>query len=196
MDVVNNNVSFQAKPGKRLLKKINKEFNNDTQKVNRYVQLFEDTFSPNLDKETIIDINKDNYLVFSNNNFPNTKYRFKSKLRSDKNIAQTLIKECPRDFSYAEGNLFKVIIKKCINSGIEIPAIRNKAESCFANPKRRDVFLEKLKVAERIKKEDPQSTLEMGEFDYMQNVITQEEMDAKGMNNSGIKLEDFILNLD
>ena len=55
---INNDISFRAKLGKNLLKQINKEFGHDKIRMNKYVQLFDDTFASNIDKETVIDINK------------------------------------------------------------------------------------------------------------------------------------------
>ena len=36
-----NNISFQAKPGKELVKQLNKEFNNNAQKTDKFIKLFD-----------------------------------------------------------------------------------------------------------------------------------------------------------
>ena len=176
---INNEFSFRAKLGKRLLKQINKEFKNEKVRTNKYVALFDDTFTRNIDKETVVDITKHNNLVFSNTNFPDVKYQHSSKIRTMYGIAKTLINECSRTISGGEIYLFKNIIRKYLNKGIDFSELEQMAEKII-NTTSRERFLEKIKVAERIKKEFPETTFSNEEFDYMQNKIMQEEAEIPG----------------
>ena len=179
MDITINNLSFRAKPGKNILKLVNREFNNDKTKLNKYVRLFEDTFESNLDKETVVDINKNRHFVFSNNSFPVIKYQHSSKMKVSNSYAQTFINECSRIFGSGEIDLFKVIIRKHLNNGNSTEGLKQLAKKIL-NPKSREYFDEYIKVAERIKKEFPDSKISKEEFDYIQNIIMQEEANTPG----------------
>lgn len=176
MDKKINNISFQAKLGKNILKKVSKEFEYDKNKVSKYSKLFENTFISNIDKNTIIDINKNDYFVFSNSKCPNIKYQYKySKLMVKNNIAETLLNECSKIFVNAENNLFKVIIGNYLRLGKNVPFLEDFANSAISNPKSKKNFMENLNIAKRIMKENPNSKLLRYEFDYMINKIMQEE---------------------
>ena len=179
MDITINDVSFRAKPGKNVLKKINKEFNGDITRLNKYVQLFDDTFSANLDRKTVVDINKNNNFVFSNSNFPYIKYQHYSKMRVKSSIAKALINECSKIFGEGEINLFKNITSKYLNKGTSLSELKQMANK-ISNHKSREYFLEIIKVAERIKKEFPNSKFSAEELDYIQNKIMQEEANTPG----------------
>ena len=75
----NYNITFQAKPGSKLLKSVKKEFHGDKERTRKFAGLFEDTFTNNTDKNTVIDINKNKNLIFSNNLFPNTLFTIINK---------------------------------------------------------------------------------------------------------------------
>lgn len=180
METTINNVSFRAKLGKNILKRVNKEFCGDKTRVEKYVQLFDDTFASNIDKETVVDINKNKNFVFSNNHFPNIKYQHRSKMRETGSVAKTLINECSRIFGGGENSLFKIIICKYLNKGIAPQKMREFADKFFTNTKSKESFLEKIKVAERIKEEYPDTKFSKDEFDYVQNIILQEEAETPG----------------
>ena len=182
MDITINDLSFRAKLGKNIIKKINKEFNYDKTRTDKFAQLFEDTFVSNLDKETVVDINKKRNFIFSNTNFPEVKYQHYSKVREINNIAKALINECSRIFVGGESSLFKIIICKYMNNGVEPQHLRQLADKVLTNAKSKESFLEKIKVAERIKKDYPDSKFSSDEFDYVQNVIMQEEAETPGTN--------------
>lgn len=191
MDLTINNLSFRAKLGKNIVKRINKEFCGDKVRVEKYIQLFDDTFALNIDKETVIDINKSKNFVFSNNNFPNVKYQHSSKMRETGSIAKALINECSKIFGGGESSLFKIILCKYMKEGIELQKVRKFADKVFTNTKSKESFLEKIKIAERIRKDYPNSKFSQDEFDYVQNIIMQEE--AK---TPGTKLYDLIHNFE
>lgn len=179
MDLTVNDISFRAKLGKNILKRVNKEFCGDKTRVEKYIQLFEDTYASNIDKETVVDINKNRNFVFSNNSFPNIKYQHSSKMRKTASVAKTLINECSRVFGGGENSLFKVIIRKFLNNGKGTEELKYLAKNIY-NQKSRKSFLEKIKIAERIKKEYPDTKFSGDEFDYIQNVIMQEEAETPG----------------
>ena len=190
MDISINELPFRAKLGKSIIKKLNKEFDYDKTRTDKYVRLFEDTFASNIDKETVIDINKNNNFVFSTNHFPNIKYQHSSKLKVDKSAAKTLINECSKIFSSGENDLFKIIISKYLNKDFRIQPLENIANNLI-NPSSKKHFLENLQIAERLKKENPKSALTREEFLYMQNKIMQEESETPGT-----KLYNLINNFD
>ena len=176
MDKKINNISFQARLGKNILKKVSKEFEYDQNKVNKYSKLFENTFISNIDENTIVDINKNNYFVFNNSKCPNIKYQYKySKLRVKTNIAKTLLNECSKIFANAENNLFKVIIGNYLRDGKNVQFLEDFANSAITNPKSKKNFLENLNIAKRIIKENPNSKLLKYEFDNMINKMMQED---------------------
>lgn len=179
MDITINGTSFRAKLGKNILKNLNKEFKGDKTRVEKYVQLFDDTFSLNIDKETVVDITKKNYFIFSNTNFPDVKYQHDSKIRETKGIAKALINECSRTVGSGEDYLFKTIISKYLNRGMDFCELEQMVKKIF-NPKSKESFMEKIKVAERIKKEFPKTKYSQDEFDYVQNIVMQEDAEILG----------------
>lgn len=191
MDITINDISFRAKLGKNILKKINKEFNYDKTRTDKFTQLFEDAFVSNIDKETVVDINKNKNFVFSNNNFPDVKYQHSSKMRKTNDIAKTLINECSRTFGAGEANLFELIIIKYINKGNCVQKIQQLANNAITNLKSKDCFLENLKAAERLKEEQPNSKLNKYSLNDMKIKIMQEDAETPGT-----KIYDFIHNLD
>ena len=180
MDISINELSFRAKLGKNIIKKINKEFNYDKTKTNKFTQLFEDTFVSTIDKETVVDINKNNNLIFSNNAFPDIKYQHTSKMRKTNDIAKTLINECSRTFGEGEADLFELIIIKYINKGKDIQNIRQLANNAIANLKSKECFLDNLKAAKRLKDEQPNSKLNKYNLNDMKIKIMQEEVETPG----------------
>ena len=190
MELTVNDISFRAKIGKNLLKKINEEFGHDKVRTDKYVQLFDETFARNIDKETVVDINKNRKFIFSNDNFQGVKFQHRSKMRKTESAAKTLINECSRIFGGGENDLFKVITRKYLEKGADFSELKKLAEK-ITNPKSREFFLEKVKAAERLKKENPETKFSFDEFDYIQNVIIQEEAVTPGT-----KLYDLIHSLD
>ena len=58
--------------------------------------------------------------------------------------------------------------------------MRNQSQAVFTNTKSKESFSEKVKIAERIKKDYPDSKFTQDEFDYVQNIIMQEEAETPG----------------
>ena len=176
---INNDISFHAKLGKNILKRVNKEFCGDKARIEKYIQLFHDTFESNIDKETVVDINKKRNFIFSNTNFPEVKYQHIFKMTETGSVARTLINECSRIFGSGEIDLFKLIIRKHLNNEKDTEKLKQLANK-IRNPKSRAYFDEYVKIAERIKKEFPDSKFSREEFDYFQNIIMQEEANTPG----------------
>ena len=179
MDMTINNISFRAKLGKNVLKQVSKEFNNDKTKIAKYEKMFDDVFAQNIDKNTVVDINKDMNFVYSNDLFPVVKYQSKSKLLARKDIAKSLINECSREISYSEHNLFKVIVSKSLKSKKDFQPIQQKAEY-LSNKRSKKAFNETIAIAKRLLKENPDSELTNSEFSYMSNKMLQEEAETPG----------------
>ena len=179
MDLKIDDTSFRATPGKNILKKINKEFGGDKTRVSKYVQLFQDTFVLTLDKETVVDVNKNNNFIFSNKNFPHIKYQHRSNMRAANSIAKTLINECSKIFGNGENSLFRIVISKSLNKGVGFRELEQAAQK-ISNPKSREYYIENVKIAKRLKKEYPKTKFSSEEFDYMQNKMLQEEAETPG----------------
>ena len=179
MDITINDFSFRANLGKNIIKKIYKEFNYDKTRTDKFAQLFEDTFVSNLDKETVVDINKKRNFIFSNTNFPEVKYQHIFKMTETESVARTLINECSRIFGEGENSLFKVILGKYLSNGKTPEELKELAKNIIT-PKSKKSFLEKIKVAERIKKEYPDTKYSKDEFTYIENLMLQEEAETPG----------------
>ncbi len=168
----NYNITFQAKPGSKLLKSVKKEFHGDKERTRKFAGLFEDTFTNNTDKNTVIDINKNKNLIFSNNLFPDMKYCYKTTLSSDKSLAQSMLNECPKTMARGEVALFRHIISKLFLKDKNFDKIDKIVQSVNINPK----FIENLSTAKKIIAENPTSELSSIEFDVMNMKTAEAEL--------------------
>ena len=157
----NYNIIFQAKPGSKLLKSVKKEFHGNIERTQKFSGLFEDTFTCNTDINTVIDIDRNKNLIFSNESFPDIKYCYKTTLSSDKSLAKSMLKECPKTMARGEVSLFL--------KDKNFDKIDKIAQSVNINPK----FIENLSTAKKIIAENPASKLSSIEFDVM-NMKTAE----------------------
>ena len=165
----NYNIIFQAKPGSKLLKSVKKEFHGDIERTRKFSGLFEDTFTNNTDKNTVIDIDRNKNLIFSNESFPDIKYCYKTTLSSDKSLAKSMLKECPKTMARGEVSLFRHIISKMFLKDKNFNKIDTIVQHVSPNPK----FIEILSTAKKIIAENPASKLSSIEFDVM-NMKTAE----------------------
>jgi len=117
---VKNDISFQAKVGKRLLRQVRKEFDNNEIKVEKFEKMFQDTFQRNVDENLVIDIDKNKNLVFSHLSIPNVKYASSKVRNGNQSIAKYVMNECSKTYGYGEYMLFKNIISKSHNKGKDI----------------------------------------------------------------------------
>lgn len=180
MDIYSNDISFQARAGKNVLKIVKKEFNGDKIRTAKFEQLFEDTFAKNLDENTIIDLDKNNKYIFSHPAFPKIKHKSPEKPVFKKSFANSLLTECPKILGSIEIKMLRTIIAKSIKSGRSFEDLENFAQKIFKNEKSKENFLENLNLAKRIKKEYPKSKLKDFEFDYMLNVVLEEQANTTG----------------
>ena len=175
-----NNISFCAVPGKNLLKSVEREFNGDKTKLNKFISLFDKTYAETVEKNTVIDIDKNQNYVLRNLNFPHTKYKPKAHLASGKSIAEAIITECPRVFGWGEQLLFQRIVKKAIKNGIPLEELEIIIKQKFPEAKSQQKFLDVIKSAKRIQAENPKSKFTDIEFEIMDNKIGQEEINTPG----------------
>lgn len=180
MDILTNNISFQARVGKNALKVVKNEFDSDMSRVKKFEQLFEDTFAKNLDKGTIVDLDKNNNFVFSHSAFPKIEYKSNENLTFKKSFANSLLFECPKTLANIENKMFRTIISKGIKSGKTFEEIENNALKIFLNEKAKNRFSENIYLAKRIKQQFPKSELRDFEFDYMNNLVMEEEAETPG----------------
>ena len=159
-----NNISFQATPGKNLIKKVTKEFNGSVDKTDKFITLFEKAFKTNLDSNTIVDINKHYNYILSNTNFPNIKYCIPSYPSSNQLTAQRVLNECSKTFTHGELSLFRNIISKSYQKTKSLNVIRTQAQ----NTKINDRFFSQLALAEKIISKNSDSKLSNIEFDSME----------------------------
>ena len=180
MEICNNNIAFEARVGKNALKILKNDFGGDTDKVAKFEHLFDDTFSKNIDSDTVVDVDKSGNYVFSHSEFPKIKHKTTEKPAFKKSFANSLLQECPKTLARIENKMFRTIISKSVNSGKSFEDLENIAQKVFKNEKSKNKFLENLSVAKRIKKEYPKSKLKDFEFDYMNMVILEEEAKTPG----------------
>ena len=184
---INDNISFQGKPGPLVINYAQKEFGGDLQRVKKYANLFDNTFSANIDKNTVVDLNSDNKYIFSNTNFPGIKYisdvmiNIKTNVESSfkNNILQSLLMECPKIISRIETNLFRDIVVKSLKQGKSVQDLYIEANK-IENNKSKKNFLDNLNLAELIIKENPNSELTKDDFDFMNIKLMEKEANKPG----------------
>ena len=184
---INDNISFQGKPGPLVINYAQKEFGGDLQRVKKYANLFDSTFSANIDKNTVVDLNSDNKYIFSNTNFPGIKYisdvmiNIKTNVESSfkNNILQSLLMECPKIISRIETNLFRDIVVKSLKQGKSVQDLYIEANK-IENNKSKKNFLDNLNLAELIIKENPNSELTKDDFDFMNIKLMEKEANIPG----------------
>ncbi len=177
---IQNNISFQAKLGNNVQKILKKEFKNDKNKLARFEKLFEDAFTKNLDNGTIIDLDKNNQYVFSHVGYNKIKHKTNISPVFKISYSYSLLQECPKTLARIENKMFRTIISKSINAGEIFENLQKKAEHLFTNQKSLKEFIENISVAKRLKQKFPKSKLKDFEFDYMTNIMLEEEANKPG----------------
>lgn len=180
MEINQNHISFQAKLGNNAVKIIKKEFNDDTNKVQKFERLFADTFEHNIDSNTVVDIDKNRKYVFSNSVFPDIRCKTDVCINVKDTYSKALLQECPKTLLYLENKLFRTVIAKSIKSGKSFEELENLVSKFFRNVKSKKYFLENLSIAKLIKEENPKSQLKDYEFDYMNIQIMEKEANTEG----------------
>ena len=176
---IQNNITFQAKPGANVLNIAKKEYGYTPERLEKFINLYKDTFIKNIDENTVVDLTADNKYIFSNELFPNIKYLSNVALEIKEDLLQSFVNECPKILARIEGYMFKDIISKSIFKGSSFENLAKIAEG-IKNGGRKKEFLRNLNLAERIKKENPNSKLTPIEFDAMSCKLMQEEAETPG----------------
>lgn len=185
--------SFQAKLGKNLTQELRKEFKYNSTKLEKFEKIFQDTFKKNIDENTILDINKENKLMFSHSLFPRIKYCQNYKLPKDNFLGKRILNECSKTIGNGEYNLFQLIISTSIKNGGSLKKLL-KISKKIKNNTSKQRFQDLLNVANLIKKENPKSKLTHNDFANMEMKIMEEEMHREGselsnlIKNLGFKL--------
>jgi hypothetical protein len=133
----------------------------------------EKAFENTTDNSTVVDIDKNKNLIFSNSLFPRIKYNYSAWLKYSKSVAKELVNSCTATIARGERMLFKHIIASEINAGKSFEELFNSAQN-FTNPERQNVFLNILSTARRAKVEHPQQKLDISLIDYMDMKIAEE----------------------
>ncbi len=173
------NLSFNAQVGKHLLKGVQQQYNGNLQKVDKFVDLFEQTFSNLLDEGTIVDINKENRYVLSHTSFPKIAYMLRYSVLGIKPLAESIITECPKIFGYGERLLFQHITRRSINN-VSLNKLEKFVQTEIKTTENQKKFLEVIDLAKRIKEENPDSKLRNIEFEIMDNRVMDEELNTPG----------------
>lgn len=176
---------FKAKLGKNITQTLRKEFEYNPVKLQKYEQLFQDTFKKNIDENTILDINKENKLMFSHTLFPRIKFCQNYKLPKNEPLGKSIINQCSRTIGNGEYNLFQLIISTSINNGKSFNKLFKLSEK-LENDSSKKSFQNLLNIATRIKKENPKSKLTFNDFSSMQMKIMEEEMHTEGSELSNL----------
>lgn len=188
---VKNNISFQAKVGKNLLKTVRSDFNYDQCRVDKFVRLVEDTFQNNVDENFVIDIDKNKNFVFSHLAEPTVKYSRKTYYNANTPIAYSIITECSKNIANGEFMLFKNIISHFYNKGKSLDEILEFGKN-LTRDKSKESFSNLVNVSKKIKEENPQSKLKLYEFDMIELKIAEEEIQTEGTDlNKMIKAFDI-----
>ncbi|MBR5554644.1 hypothetical protein IKU74_01395 [bacterium] len=176
---VKNNLSFQARVGKRLLNQVRKDFDGRKDKVEKFEKLFQDTFQHNVDDDLVIDIDKNKHLVFSHLANPYIKYASGRVYNGNNPIMHSVMNECSKTYGYGEYMLFKNVISKLHNKGKSIEEI-SEFEQNLTRVKSKKTFSELINVAKRIKSENPNAKLTKDEFEIMGMKVFEEKINADG----------------
>lgn len=183
MDIknINTNIQFKARAGKNLLKYVRQnDFGNDKTKTDRFAKLFEQAFADITEDSTIIDIDRNKNMIFSNSLFPKIKYTDTSAIvKSYKNLAKNILNSCTTVILRGEYALFKNIIIKKINLGKSVEEITKFVEQNFKNHKKLGKFLEILHLAERAKNEFPNQKLNSYTLEYIGMKVAEENFKKK-----------------
>lgn len=176
------NISFMAKPGPEIMRRVTAEYNGNETRVTKFRKLFEDTFIKNLDENTVVDINNQEQYIFSHLKFPNIVYTSDMQLDRGRgnNFSSSIIMACPTVLSSVEHKMIRTIIANYVKSGTSLEDINKMVEMSIKNEKVKNYFLDNLNIASRIIEMDPNSNLMLSEFDEMEMVIFNERAEISG----------------
>lgn len=179
---ISNNISFGAIPGAEVLRRVSKECSGDEARVNKFITIFNKTFIDDLDKNTVVDVTRRERFIFSHKKFPDILYQSKQKLDKGRgnNFQEAMIMACPVTFKKLEHKMVRKIIAESINSGVDFQKLEQSVEANIENSNTKNYFLNNIKIAQRIKENNPKSKLTFDEFDEMEMIIFNELSETPG----------------
>ncbi len=165
-------LSFKARPGAKVLKKVSKEYQGNKSKIDKFKHLFEVAHNKYTNKNTIIDIDNKGNLIYSHISFPNIKYCYKTEKVNSLPLSKRMINECSKTIATGESEFFHHVILQLLKKGVSIPELRIKAN----DEQLGKTFNNLLFVLEKILKDNPKSKLTKLEFNLMQMKINDEKI--------------------
>ena len=173
---ISNNISFSAIPGPEVLRRVGKECGGNEARVMKFEKIFKATFADNLDENTVIDVDKRKRLIFSHIKFPDVLFKSGQKLDEGRgsNFPESMIMACPVTLKKLEHKMIRKIIADSINSGIGFNELSESVNVNIKNKSTKKYFLDNIKIAQRIKENNPKSTLTFDEFDEMEMIVFNE----------------------
>jgi hypothetical protein len=170
----NSSIAFNAGIGTNLGNYLLKtEFDKDVSRLKKFEKLFEDTFSKNLDTNTVIERKNNGRFELFNSAFPKIKVPIKISQRGDRTLAQKLLSECNVAFARAEYVLFERYIASQSALGKSLDVIQKVGEEAL-DINRKPYFTDLIDTARRILQENPKSKLDEGDFSDMINIQLRE----------------------
>ena len=177
-----NNISFSAIPGPEVLRRVGKDCGGDEAQIMKFKKIFNATFVDDLDENTVADIDKRKRLIFSHLKFPDILYKSKQKLDMGRgnNFQDAMIMACPVTFKKLEHKMIRKIIAESLNFGIDFQTLNQSVEANIKNKSTKKYFLDNIKIAQRIKENNPKSSLTFDEFEEMEMIIFDELSQTPG----------------
>ena len=173
----NNTITFHARPGDSIILHANKKFGKNQQMVKKYVNCYENLFSADLDKSTIVDLDTKRNYVFYSKIFPGIEYTSDIKLNTTNDLLQSFLMESPKTLSKIEFKFFRKIISTSIKLGKSIQDLSDAANG-ITNEKSKKSFLYNLNLAKYIIKENPKSELLNSDFEIMHSKLIKDLEDS------------------
>lgn len=180
---IHNNISFRAIPGPEVLRRVSKECSGNETRVKKFTDIFGKTFHDDLDEGTIVDISKiGKKFIFSHQKFPEIIHKSRQKLDMGRgnDFQSAMIMACPVTLKKLEHKMIREIIANSLNSGIDFKTLQQSVEANIKNSGTKKYFLDNIKIAQRIKENNPKSSLTFDEFDEMEMIIFNELSETPG----------------
>ena len=164
--------TFQAHPGKRMIKLVRNEYSGNEAKVSKFKRLF-NRVHDRLDTNTVIDIDKKERYIFSNTSFPNISYCYNQKLEQGP-LSEVVVTECPKVFGYGQLLLFRNIVKILSERNIPLEEIEKMGLKRITHSTARKTFMEIIKTAKWMRENRPKQELSQINFEIADNIMGAE----------------------
>lgn len=175
IQTTDNITPFKANPGQNILYQVEQEFNGNKIKIEKFMQLFQDSFK-RLDTNTIVDMDKYGNYRISHKNFPGILIKKNLKTNPQTIFAKKVLNTCEANLLRMEENLLKKVISVLVNSGKDFEEISNIGLNRLDRGYLKSEFLKLIDIAKRIKEKNPQSRLTLKDFYYEKVLKEQEEL--------------------